>query len=60
MKDPLPIYSGERSTLFWKRIHSLKNDIRKGMMYDFGCALQNLEGRVLRLLKEAEMEQEQK
>jgi len=39
-----PKYSGEESAKFWKEVRHTAND---RTLYDFACALQDLESRVL-------------
>ncbi len=44
---------GKESTAFWDRINAVKG--KNGtLLYSLGCDLQDLEGELLRLLKEAE------
>ena len=52
-------YSGSGSKAFWKRISSIKDDKTVPVsgwwsIYSMGCELQNLEERVLSLLKSTE------
>ena len=42
-----PQYAGEQSAKFWKEVRDLAND---RTLYDFACALQDLEHRVLAVL----------
>lgn len=53
-----PRYSGALSKPFWKAMHRLckTNKIRWAGCYELGCALQDLEGRVLASLARAEQE----
>jgi len=54
MPNPIkPHYSGKLSVDFWKRVNALPEPVR-GLVYLAGCALQEHEGRVLQMLKEAE------
>lgn len=46
-----PHYSGPLSRKFWSQVNSVKGSAW-GPMYTLGCALQNLEGQVLRELAE--------
>ena len=46
-------YSGPRSEPFWHVINSLDGDDRK-TLYLLGCALQDIEGRVMQLLTDAQ------
>jgi hypothetical protein len=48
-------YSGEASAKFWRRINALP-DREQQRLYLAGCLLQNMEGKVLRLLERAEGE----
>lgn len=48
-----PIYSGRLSKKFWKQVNSLPNADDRDRLYALGCALQNTEAVMLRLLKEA-------
>ncbi len=53
-----PQYSGKRSDEFWNAVNALP-DPSHTVMYIFGCALQDLESRVLQALVAAqEMEKE--
>ena len=50
-------YSGDKSQWFWNRVNSLDHDSHAWhTVYSLGCALQNLEGFVLRQLLNAEQE----
>ncbi len=46
-----PVYSGEGSKEFWRRVNALDHD--EGC-YTLGCALQNLEEQMLTLLENCE------
>ncbi len=50
-----PKYSGPLSRKFWDRINSVKPQKLWEALYVAGCALQDHEGRVLEMLKNAEM-----
>lgn len=47
-------YSGDSSNPFWKRINKIKDETQQAVCYEFGCALQELEYRVLRVIQIAE------
>lgn len=47
-------YSGHYSKRFWRRVNAIKDPTLHHEIYFLGCELQNMEGRVLRKLKEAE------
>jgi len=49
-----PRYSGPLSAPFWNRVKHLQDDSDWAMVYALGCALQELEARVLRSLEESE------
>ena len=54
-----PRYSGALSKEFWKRVNSIPRcgqATSHGEIYSLGCALQDLEGRVLSALQRAETE----
>jgi hypothetical protein len=44
-----PHYSGKQSQKFWKEVVAAGND---RVLYDFGCALQDIESRLLRVVNE--------
>lgn len=48
-----PKYSGPKSLKFWARVNAL-TDPEHTLVYMAGCALQDHEGRVLRMLQVAE------
>lgn len=50
-------YSGNGSKQFWLRVNSLKKDTDREVLYSLGCALQDLEDRVLNQLQNAEERQ---
>lgn len=45
-------YSGDASREFWRTVNSLP-DAKQGELYSLGCALQDLEGRVITALNNA-------
>lgn len=45
-------YSGDESKGFWNLINGLKNRENSAALYALGCALQNLEGDILRRLEQ--------
>jgi hypothetical protein len=51
-------YSGEKSSGFWKRIHDLNaspgKHLAHNILYQMGCALQDLEERMLLALADIE------
>jgi hypothetical protein len=49
-----PRYSGDKSKKFWKRINAIPRIEGHLLLYTLGCALQDLEGRVLGALEDAE------
>lgn len=53
IKELIPAYSGERSEEFWDRVATLEGKEAEGA-YMLGCALQDLEGRVLKYMAYAE------
>ena len=52
-RPPQPHYSGKASVAFWRRINRLPEPEQR-VIYAFGCALQDVERRVLRVLDAAE------
>lgn len=48
------MYSGENSNGFWRRVNRIKDDRTRAMCYELGCALQDIEYRLLRALEIAE------
>jgi hypothetical protein len=46
-----PHYAGDRSAAFWKRIRSYEDDA----IYELGCVLQDVEGRVLAAMDRADI-----
>lgn len=59
MREIQPVYSGDLSEGFWKRINALKGE-KHDTLYSLGCDLQNREGDLLKLLHAAEREAEEK
>jgi hypothetical protein len=52
-RKPLrPHYSGDRSTKFWNRVNSIKDQRLWKRAYQAGCRLQNLEEKVLGLVNQ--------
>lgn len=49
----VPHYSGNGSRSFWARIHREPDPERRRTLYLLGCALQDMEGRMLQLLAPA-------
>ena len=49
-----PKYSGGLSRKFWDRINNIKPERLHDAIYLAGCALQDHEGRVLRMIANAE------
>lgn len=49
-----PKYSGGLSGKFWGRINNIKPERLHNAIYLAGCALQDHEGRVLRMIADAE------
>lgn len=49
-----PKYSGPVSARFWNRIVAIKSNKLHAAVYVAACALQDHEGRVLQILKDAE------
>jgi hypothetical protein len=47
-------YSGPDSNGFWRRITRLKDSRDKSMCFELGCALQDIEYRLLRAMEIAE------
>jgi len=54
MRAKIRQYSGVRSVKFWKRIKALPWQESGETAYILGCALQDLEGRVMNYLENAE------
>lgn len=57
--DLRPKYSGSLSKKFWDRVNAIPRSGQNtchGEVYSLGCALQDLECRVLRALQRAEYE----
>ena len=51
MSKPLkPHYSGKGSEYFWRRVNALKNREDWIAAYNLGCALQDVESRVLNFM----------
>lgn len=46
-----PRYSGKLSHEFWQRVHNIEDNVE---LYCWGCALQDLESRVIAALERAE------
>lgn len=60
MSKPLePRYSGPTSKDFWDRINAIRPNFGNAL-YQLGCALQDLEGRALTALQDAEREHQAK
>lgn len=55
-KDFQPRYGGDLSKEFWKRVNKLPRS-EAGEVYSLGCALQDLESRVVNALNNAERKQ---
>jgi hypothetical protein len=47
-------YSGENSTAFWRRVNAIPKTEGGSVLYVMGCALQDIEGRMLGVLDELE------
>lgn len=47
-------YSGPSSEKFWRRVNRIKDPQRRAMCYQLGCALQDVEYRVLQTVELAE------
>ncbi len=47
-------YSGPASEKFWRRVNRIKDKQRRTMCYQLGCALQDVEYRVLQTIELAE------
>jgi hypothetical protein len=47
-------YSGPGSNGFWRRVMRIKNPHAKAMCFELGCALQDIEYRLLRAMEIAE------
>ena len=55
MKDIKPKYSGRLSIKFWNTVNNeVKDEANKQEIYSLGVALQNLEGYVLKRLKDVD------
>jgi len=47
-------YSGPASEAFWRRIRLIKDKHRQAMCFELGCAIQDIEYRLLRAMEIAE------
>ena len=47
-----PVYSGQASKDFWKRIDLIKSEPERSLIYLAGCALQEHEARVLQMIEQ--------
>jgi hypothetical protein len=54
MKELQPRYSGPKSLKFWKKIEEVEDPDLHAMLYLAGCALQDHEARLLKMIKDVE------